>query len=112
MPEEHDVRESLQRLESFVREYLVGGYSGTRLSHRIFFYRNEVFPGVVDGIRPFERMEAGRYGFPAMTAAHDVHVGHGNHHLKSHGDSATAKRIKRRYFIALRPFVQAVGVNF
>ena len=43
-----------------------------------------------------------------MTAAHDVNVGHWNHHLDGDRNTTAAQRIKGHY-IALRTFVQPVG---
>jgi hypothetical protein len=60
-------------------------------------------------IRPSKAVKRHGQGFTAMSATHDVNVGHGNHHLNGDRHPTAAQGIKRRHLIALRPFVQAVG---
>ena len=74
-----------------------------------FLLRHVGLAGVVNRIVPTESVEGGGQGLTAMTAAHDVNVGHWNHHLDGDRNTTAAQRIKGGHFIALRTFVQPVG---
>ena len=59
-----------------------------------FLLRHVGLARVVNRIVPTEPVEGGSQRLTAMTAAHDVNVGHWNHHLDGDRNTTAAQRIK------------------